>query len=155
MFSPGAILPLLWVGLTHHHTIWKLIWLPHRVVSIVDWIPANHWRHVSFPDNPADLGSRGTIAGVLVLVKSQLWWSGPSWLSQPPDYWPVQKLQIQTTLLHSQIWSLQHSLLRPINLMRISLPDFHHLQLFILNTRTWRLSFSKFINYFFNILLKN
>ncbi len=89
-----STIALGWINTSPHRL---KTYVANRVVSIVDRIPANHWRHVSSPDNPADLGSRGTTAGVL--VKSQLWWSGPSWLSQPPDYWPVQKLQIHTTSL--------------------------------------------------------
>ncbi len=87
-----STIALGWISTSPHRL---KTYVANRVVSIVDPIPANHWRHVSSPDNPADFGSRGTTAGVL--VKSQLWWSSPSWLSQPPDYWPVQKLQIQTT----------------------------------------------------------
>jgi len=71
-------------------------YVANRVVTIVSRIPANHWRHVSSPDNPADIGSRGTSAGVL--IESPLWWSGPTWLSQPPDCWPVLKLHCQSSL---------------------------------------------------------
>ncbi len=46
-----------WINTSPHRL---KTYVANRVVSIVDRIPANHWRHVSSPDNPADLGSRGT-----------------------------------------------------------------------------------------------
>ena len=36
--------------------------------------------------NPADLISRGTTPKEL--TDNTLWWSGPPWLSLPPDQWP-------------------------------------------------------------------
>ena len=58
----------------------------NRVHAITTQLPRKHWRHVRSHDNPADLASRGLHASVL--IKSQLWWTGPSWLSKPSDPWP-------------------------------------------------------------------
>ncbi len=58
----------------------------NRVQACHDLLPRTKWKHVSTDNNPADLASRGVSASDL--VHSQLWWSGPQWLSQAPDYWP-------------------------------------------------------------------
>ncbi len=74
-----------------------LFWLPkspsalnrfvaNRVASIQELLPPTHWRHVPSAENPADLASRGVRAEEL--IASQLWWHGPSWLTQPPQFWP-------------------------------------------------------------------
>ncbi|XP_068720014.1 uncharacterized protein [Montipora capricornis] len=42
------------------------------------------WHHVPSADNPADLGSRGgSVTG------AQLWWNGPTWLTDPAN-WPPE-----------------------------------------------------------------
>ncbi len=58
-----------------------------RVQACHDLLPHVKWKHVRTHDNPADLASRGVSASSL--VQSTLWWAGPSWLSQPPDSWPI------------------------------------------------------------------
>ncbi len=74
-----------------------LFWLPkspsqlnrfvaNRVAAIQDLLPPEHWRHVPTADNPADLTSRGSRA--VDLLSSELWWHGPNWLSQSPQFWP-------------------------------------------------------------------
>ena len=37
----------------------------HRVSTIVELIPPDHWHHISSKDNPADLASRGIIPAEL------------------------------------------------------------------------------------------
>jgi len=64
--------------------------IANRVHAIQDLVPPSSWRHVRSADNPADLASRGVRAPVL--ATSLLWWSGPPWLLQSPDKWPVHKL---------------------------------------------------------------
>ena len=48
------------------------------------------WRRCPGEFNPADLPSRGTGAGEL--VKAQLWWKGPGFLTNQEGEWPVTKL---------------------------------------------------------------
>ncbi len=62
----------------------------NRVQSIADHLPHTRWHHVPTDQNPADLASRGVT--VSDLIASQLWWSGPRWLSGPPDAWPVSAI---------------------------------------------------------------
>ena len=65
--------------------------MANRVVAIIYHVPAQHWRHVPSADNPADLGSRGCTASTR--TESKLWWTGPPWLKQGPDNWPLQEKQ--------------------------------------------------------------
>ena len=49
----------------------------------------DEWSYVSTHENPADigrLGSRGVLATQLKV--NQLWWNGPTWLSEQPSNWP-------------------------------------------------------------------
>ena len=61
----------------------------NRVAEIQTITSTDHWRHVSSKENPADLLTRGLSGGEL--RTSRLWWSGPSWLEQNEDNWPVQQ----------------------------------------------------------------
>lgn len=63
----------------------------HRVVLINDSPAPTEWRHVSTHDNPADICSRGL--SCLSLSDSQLWWSGPQWLSTEFLNWPVSTVE--------------------------------------------------------------
>ena len=45
------------------------------------------WNHVSSPENPADIISRGIDPAEL--KDSELWWHGPAWLSQDSNHWPI------------------------------------------------------------------
>ena len=65
--------------------------MANRVVAIINHVPAQHWRHVPSADNPADLDSRGCTASTL--TESKLWLTGPPWLKQGPDNWPLQEKQ--------------------------------------------------------------
>ena len=59
------------------------VFVGNRVSSIIDRIPAEHWRHVQGTENPADSPSRGLFP--LELVSHGLWWKGPPWLKSE---WP-------------------------------------------------------------------
>ncbi len=61
----------------------------NRVYNVQCLLPDVIWKHVKTDDNPADLASRGVRAPDLAM--SALWWSGPPWLSLPPDQWPQHK----------------------------------------------------------------
>ena len=58
----------------------------NRVTQILENLSPNQWRHVSGIDNPADCASRGLFPSEL--IKHNLWWNGPDWLSQDPSNWP-------------------------------------------------------------------
>ncbi|XP_033229491.1 uncharacterized protein LOC117181028 [Belonocnema kinseyi] len=48
------------------------------------------WNHVSSSDNPADIISRGIDPSEL--LASDIWWHGPTWLSQDSDNWPISEV---------------------------------------------------------------
>ena len=58
----------------------------NRVSAIVDLIPPSHWKYVPTGENPADCASRGLLPSEL--ITHHIWWKGPKWLQQSPDYWP-------------------------------------------------------------------
>ncbi len=70
----------------------------NRVQSITDQLPFTKWQHLPTDQNPADLASWGVAASDL--IASQLWWSGPQWLSGPPDAWPVSKITRPPEAIH-------------------------------------------------------
>ncbi|XP_057329918.1 uncharacterized protein LOC130670521 [Microplitis mediator] len=74
---------LVWV--TSEPTRWKEF-VKNRVEAIQHHSPDAHWRYISGKQNPADCASRGLTASQL--INHQLWWSGPSWLADPPSQWP-------------------------------------------------------------------
>ncbi|XP_043496478.1 uncharacterized protein LOC122520484 [Polistes fuscatus] len=58
----------------------------NTVAAIHVSVPHAHWKFISGKLNPADCASRGLIASQL--IDHPLWWSGPPWLSQSPEFWP-------------------------------------------------------------------
>lgn len=75
----------------------------NRVGEIQRISESTQWHHVRTFDNPADLISRGVDAGKL--IASDLWWSGPSWLSQEKSNWPKQENIMTQTSLEARIVS--------------------------------------------------
>nr|XP_034195185.1 uncharacterized protein LOC117611359 [Osmia lignaria] len=69
-----------------HASQWKPF-VAHRVSDIQHEIPADNWRHIRSPDNPADLATRGMSPAEL--VDSDIWWHGPKWLTEQPEFWPA------------------------------------------------------------------
>ncbi|XP_011884072.1 PREDICTED: uncharacterized protein LOC105571212 [Vollenhovia emeryi] len=61
-------------------------------VGEIQELTTNRWQHVSTHHNPADIISRGMEASEL--VQSDLWWKGPSWLSEDEQRWPIQPVQL-------------------------------------------------------------
>lgn len=59
----------------------------NKVSEIQDLTATCKWRHVPTADNPADFISRGKTAEELMHLKT--WWSGPSWLCETEDRWPI------------------------------------------------------------------
>ena len=72
---------------------WKQF-VSHRVNEIVKLSKKEDWGHCPSEQNPADTGSRGSLA--VELKGNEMWWHGPSWLIQPADLWPRQKSLVPT-----------------------------------------------------------
>lgn len=70
-----------------HPNRWKTF-VANRVVQIQAELKPEQWRYVNTKDNPADLASRGCQPDEL--IKNNLWWCGPSWLSTQKEFWPKQ-----------------------------------------------------------------
>ena len=64
------------------------LFVANRLTDIHKLSATADWHFVSTEDNPADLGTRGRIMTHEELSGS-LWFSGPSWLSEPKNQWPV------------------------------------------------------------------
>lgn len=62
----------------------------NRVNAILTTTQVHQWRHVPTKHNPADISSRGTTA--LNLIDHNLWWKGPTWLTEPASMWPVSEV---------------------------------------------------------------
>ena len=63
------------------------IFVANRVTEILKMSEASQWRYVSTAHNPADLASRGMRAELF--LKNETWISGPSFLMQEEETWPV------------------------------------------------------------------
>lgn len=57
----------------------------NRVSHIQDIVPYSSWRYIPSALNPADVASRGTIPSNL--LRHDLWWNGPPFLSLSRDEW--------------------------------------------------------------------
>lgn len=64
---------------------WKTF-ISNRVSAIQELTNKEDWRHISTQYNPADIISRGLSAKQL--SESNLWFSGPDWLSENSQHWP-------------------------------------------------------------------
>ncbi|XP_033222856.1 uncharacterized protein LOC117176709 [Belonocnema kinseyi] len=62
------------------------MFVANRVAAIYAVTPSSIWKHVPTKGSPADYASRGVFASKL--VENDLWWHGPTWLSQTEDFWP-------------------------------------------------------------------
>lgn len=62
--------------------------IANRVSRIQTLTYGHGWQHIAGKDNPADLVSRGM--PVEEFLQSALWKSGPAWLMQTANTWPVQ-----------------------------------------------------------------
>lgn len=60
----------------------------NRIHEITENSDPQHWRYIPTDMNPADIGSRGCNA--IQLQNSNLWWSGPQFLTQHQTQWPTQ-----------------------------------------------------------------
>lgn len=74
--------------LASHPRRWKTF-VGNRTAEILNSWPRKHWKHVPTLDNPADCASRGL--SPQELKSHKLWCSGPDWLVQTTDNWPIQQ----------------------------------------------------------------
>ena len=66
----------------------------HRVNEILKLTDKEDWAYWSTLKNPAKLSSRRVLASQL--KENQLWYSGPSWLTERPEDWPVLTESLRT-----------------------------------------------------------
>lgn len=64
---------------------WK-IFVSNRIAEVQRLSKGHVWRHVQSENNPADHVSRGLYP--TEIVKNELWWHGPSYLTQSTEFWP-------------------------------------------------------------------
>lgn len=64
----------------------------NRVAEIRSVSEIRQWRYANSSNNPADLSSRGL--KVDSFIKNQIWISGPSFLVQPQELWPVDPTDV-------------------------------------------------------------
>ncbi|XP_046145664.1 uncharacterized protein LOC123988949 [Osmia bicornis bicornis] len=77
-----------------HASQWKPF-VAHRVSDIQSELPPDFWKYVASSDNPADLATRGISPADL--LRAELWWQGPSWLSKSSNQWPAECLKKSET----------------------------------------------------------
>lgn len=64
------------------------VFVANRISEIQRNSSFDHWRHVRSEHNPADCASRGITPSKL--VTHELWWSGPPWLLNQRNDWPIE-----------------------------------------------------------------
>ena len=65
----------------------KQVFVANRVAEILETTNVSQWNHVSGINNPADIGTRAINVDEL---KRSEWLTGPAWLKQRENEWPVQ-----------------------------------------------------------------
>ncbi|XP_063994494.1 uncharacterized protein LOC135172057 [Diachasmimorpha longicaudata] len=73
---------------------WK-DFVQNRVLKIQETLPTAKWNHINGKENPADCASRGI--SPTELREHHLWWTGPSWLVQPPEQWVAASTELAST----------------------------------------------------------
>ncbi|XP_055527156.1 uncharacterized protein LOC129719771 [Wyeomyia smithii] len=67
------------------------VFVRNRIVEIQKFTPDAKWLYIGTKDNPADLVSRGVQP--VELMKSELWWNGPVFLSSLEEEFEIQHLE--------------------------------------------------------------
>lgn len=68
------------------------VFVAHRVAEVQQITNIDNWNHVIGSENPADLLSRGCSPSIM--IDSNLWWKGPSWLCQENQEWTANKINL-------------------------------------------------------------
>lgn len=89
---------------------WK-IFVANRIDDIQKFTKGSTWRHVGTNDNPADLVSRGKYPAEL--IDNDLWWHGPSWLSQSSVNWPNHRLGVVRWPAEEELKEINVNVVRP------------------------------------------
>nr|XP_041633398.1 uncharacterized protein LOC121503234 [Drosophila kikkawai] len=106
----------------------------NRVTKIAQNTDASQWSHVRSEHNPADLASREVAAEEL--ATSELWWHGPSWLTQPQDSWPtpyesVSDIDIEKRPIRCHLACPEQDMLERFSKLDKALRVFAYVQRFI------------------------
>ena len=73
-----------WIKDGKEHTMF----VQNNVYEVLRSSDPDKWFHVPGIDNPADIGTRGTLLSEI--ENNDLWWHDPSWLRKYKDYWPIK-----------------------------------------------------------------
>lgn len=84
-----------------------ITYIANRVAKIHQNLPREVWNHVASADNPADVASRGI--SVSDFKDHRLWWRGPSWLRQGPEWWPINNRDEHLLHFEQQIMENQNT----------------------------------------------
>lgn len=74
----------------------------NRVQKIKEFTRNCAWRHVNSKSNPADIVSRGLSA--TELINANIWWDGPSFLTQPESEWPSNLVPVPDLIPEQRIF---------------------------------------------------
>ncbi|XP_029166208.1 uncharacterized protein LOC114937014 [Nylanderia fulva] len=80
-----SMVTLSWIQ--GHPVCWKT-YVANCVSEIQRTLPEARWHHVKGVENPADCAFRGLTPGEL--LKHELWWQGPSWLTTSSANWTAE-----------------------------------------------------------------
>ncbi|XP_033359092.1 uncharacterized protein LOC117238345 [Bombus vosnesenskii] len=84
VYWTDSTIVLQWIN-SSPHTLKTFV--ANRVAEIQNKTSFTDWRHVPTNDNPAGLISRGQSAEDF--LQPNMWQTGPRWLQQPEEYWPM------------------------------------------------------------------
>lgn len=84
------------LGWLHRPTSNLKTFVANRVAEIREITDQSSWRHVPTQHNPADLISRGVEPSQIPNL--DLWWSGPSFLKEDEEEWPILQLPTEGEL---------------------------------------------------------
>ncbi|XP_043604779.1 uncharacterized protein LOC122577510 [Bombus pyrosoma] len=84
VYWTDSTIVLHWINASPHT---MKTFVANRVAEIQNKTSVTDWRHVPTSDNPADLISRGQTPEEF--RRPTIWQTGPSWLQQSEEYWPV------------------------------------------------------------------
>ncbi|XP_070515382.1 uncharacterized protein [Cardiocondyla obscurior] len=87
------------------------VFVSNRVIKIQELLPDATWHHVPTDENPSDCASRGIFGSEL--NDHPLWWRGPSWLTGPPDSWPVDPVVLSSEMPEAKKLTVVHATAPP------------------------------------------